>query len=96
VQTLEPLAKARSLPVETADDLAEGAELEATYELMRAVAGDGPAPLCTHGDIVQNVLDDLQRRSVPLEGPLDLRKGSTWVLDLVDGEIARGRYIPPP
>jgi 8-oxo-dGTP diphosphatase len=96
VQTLEPLAKACSLPVETADELAEGAGLEATYELMRAVAADGPAPLCTHGDIVQNVLDDLQRRSVPLEGPLELRKGSTWVLDFADGEIARGRYIAPP
>jgi phosphohistidine phosphatase SixA len=97
VQTLEPLARARSLPLETADELAEGAAaLEATYELMRAVAVNGPAPLCTHGDVVQNVLDDLQRRSVPLEGPLELHKGSTWVLDLVDGEIARGRYLPPP
>ena len=34
VQTLEPLAKARGLPLETADELAEGAPLEATYELM--------------------------------------------------------------
>lgn len=96
VQTLEPLAKAGSLPVETADELAEGAALEATYHLMRAVAADGAAPLCTHGDIVQHVLEDLQRRSVPLDGPFELRKGSTWVLELSDGEVTRGRYIPPP
>jgi phosphohistidine phosphatase SixA len=96
VQTLEPLAKARGLPIETPDELAEGAPLEATYELMRAAASDGPAPLCTHGDVVQNVLEGLQRRSVPLEGPLELRKGSTWVLELSDGDITRGRYIPPP
>jgi hypothetical protein len=96
VQTLEPLAIARGLPVETADELAEGAPLEATYELVRIVASDGPAPLCTHGDVVQNVLEDLQRRSIPLEGPLELRKGSTWDLALAGGEISRGRYIPPP
>jgi 8-oxo-dGTP diphosphatase len=96
VQTLEPLAKARGLQVETADELVEGAPLEATYELMRTIAADGPAPLCTHGDVVQNVLVDLQRRSVPLEGQLELRKGSTWVLEATDGEITRGRYIQPP
>lgn len=96
VQTLEPLAKARGLPLETADELAEGAPLEATYELMRSVAADGPAPLCTHGDIVQHVLEDLQRRNVPLQGTLELRKGSTWVLEMAVGEITRARYLPPP
>jgi phosphohistidine phosphatase SixA len=96
VQTLEPLAKAHGLPLETADELAEGAPLEATYELMCSVAAEGPGPLSTHGDIVQNVLHDLQRRNVPLEGPFELRKGSTWVLELSDAEITRGRYIPPP
>jgi phosphohistidine phosphatase SixA len=96
VQTLEPLAKARGLPVETADGLAEGAPVEATFELMRAVATDGPAPLCTHGDIVQHVLEDLQRRGVPLDGPFELRKGSTWVLEMAEGEITQGRYLPPP
>jgi 8-oxo-dGTP diphosphatase len=96
VQSLEPLAKARGLPVETADGLAEGAPVEATFELICAVATDGPAPLCTHGDIVQHVLEDLQRRGVPLDGPFELRKCSTWVLEVSDGEVTRGRYIPPP
>ncbi len=96
VQTLEPLAKARGLSVETADELAEGASLESTYELMRAIAENGAAPLSTHGDIVENVLADLRRRSATLEGPLELRKGSTWVLELDDGQITRGSYLPPP
>jgi 8-oxo-dGTP diphosphatase len=96
VQTLEPLAKAGGLPVETAEELAEGASLEASYELMWTSAADGPALLCTHGDVVHNVLVDLQRRSVPLESPLDLRKCSTWVLEASEGKITRGRYIPPP
>jgi phosphohistidine phosphatase SixA len=96
VQTLEPLAKARGLPVETADELAEGEPLEATYELMRAVAADGPAPLSTHGDVIENVLKDLQLRSVPVEGAFNLRKGSTWVLDWSGGEVTRARYVPPP
>jgi 8-oxo-dGTP diphosphatase len=96
VQSLEPLAKARGLPVETPDGLAEGAPVEAILELMPAVATDGPAPLCTHGDIVQHALEDLQRRGVPLDGPFELRKCSTWVVELSDGEVTRGRYIPPP
>jgi hypothetical protein len=33
---------------------------------------------------------------VPLEGPFELRKGSAWVLEMAEGEITRGRYLPPP
>jgi 8-oxo-dGTP diphosphatase len=96
VQTLEPMAQSRGLPVETADALAEGRSAGETFQLMLAVCGDGPAALSTHGDIVENVLDDLQRRGASIEGPLELQKGSTWILGVSDGEFESARYIPPP
>jgi phosphohistidine phosphatase SixA len=96
VQTFEPLAAARGLDVETAGGLAEGSSIGATAELMLAVSADGPAALSTHGDIVENVLDHLQRRGAEITGPLELQKGSTWVIDVSDGEFSRARYVPPP
>jgi 8-oxo-dGTP diphosphatase len=96
VQTLEPLAQSRGLGVETADELAEGSSVGRALELMLAVSADGPAALSTHGDVMENVLDDLQGRGVRIEGPLELRKGSTWIIDVSNGAFERARYIPPP
>ena len=96
VQTLEPLARSRDLPVETAEELVEGAAVEETVALMLAISADGPAALSTHGDVVQNVLGELKRRRVPLDGPLEARKGSTWVLDVSKGDFVGARYMPPP
>ena len=44
----------------------------------------------------QNMLDVLQRRGVSRDGPLELRKGSTWILDVSTGEFIGARYVPPP
>jgi hypothetical protein len=52
--------------------------------------------LSTHGDIIENVLDELAHREVPLEGPVALEKGSTWIIEVADGAFARARYVPPP
>lgn len=94
VQTLEPLAEARGLSVEPADGLAEGASTDATLSLV--LGADTPMVLCTHGDIMQNVLDAMVERDVRLDSPLELGKGSTWIIDVADGAIAGARYIAPP
>lgn len=96
VQTLEPLGRARSQPVETADALAEGASVHASLELMLEASGEGPVALSTHGDIIENVLDELTRLEVPLSGPVALEKGSTWIIDVADGSFAAARYVAPP
>ena len=96
VQTFEPLAGARSLPIEEADELAEGAARSDSVELMLEAAGDGPVALSTHGDIIMNVLDELAAHGVRLEGPVLLEKGSTWILDVEGGSFTDGRYVPPP
>jgi broad specificity phosphatase PhoE len=99
IESVAPLAKSRGLPVERADELAEGMSLSDGRRLIEKVA-DQPTVLCTHGDVVENVLTDLDDRRVPLEGgrrsPVEFAKGSTWVLDIDGDDIVGGRYIPPP
>ncbi|MGH2997116.1 MAG: SixA phosphatase family protein, partial [Gaiellaceae bacterium] len=84
VQTLEPLAQERELPLETFQGLAEGAPLEATLALALETARLGPAALCTHGDVIELLLHHLARHDVPLEtqGEIALKKGSTWILQV--------------
>jgi phosphohistidine phosphatase SixA len=88
------VAEFRELAVEEADELAEGRPVGEVLRLIEKVA-DMPTVLCTHGDVVENLLTDLRERRVPLEGEFVFPKGSTWVLDAEDGEIVRGRYLPP-
>jgi 8-oxo-dGTP diphosphatase len=85
-QTVAPLAEARALRVEPTDDLAEG-EGAAGLVLVRSLLGQtGDIVLCTHGDVVEEVLDGL---GVERDGITD--KGATWVLRR-DG----ARALSPP
>jgi phosphohistidine phosphatase SixA/8-oxo-dGTP pyrophosphatase MutT (NUDIX family) len=93
MQTLEALAADRGLPIEMADALAEGTQLEDVIELVRNVAADGPAVLCTHGDIQQLVVESLP----PNAGTVgDFRKGSTWVLEVRGNDVDLGVHHAAP
>jgi phosphohistidine phosphatase SixA len=96
VQTFEPLAEARALPIELADALAEGALRAASVELMLEAAADGPIALSTHGDVMLNALAELTLVGVELAGPVLIQKGSTWIIEVTDGTFTAGRYVPPP
>jgi broad specificity phosphatase PhoE len=95
VQTLQPLAKALDLPLETADELSEGAPVDRALALIHSAAADGPAALCTHGDVMQLVVDSLVAKGVPLEGRLEFRKGATWIIEVDGNAVAHARYLPP-
>jgi phosphohistidine phosphatase SixA len=91
VQSVEPLGEARGLTVEPTEDLAESAG----HAPLRRLLGEvGDAALCTHGDVVQDVLGWLDQHGVVLDG--GMAKGSTWVLDVVHGEVITARHLPPP
>ncbi len=96
VQTLEPLSTKRGLPLELAEELAEGAAAGEMLELMLSLAHDGPAALCTHADVMMEAVEELITAGVRLDGPLEFRKAATWVLEVQDGMFASGRYLPPP
>lgn len=95
VQTVEPLAHARGLPVEEADALAEEASAGDLLALVAKVTRE-PTALCTHGNLVPVVLDHLRRGGVRfVHPPHAWEKGSTWVLATDGGEITEARYLPP-
>jgi 8-oxo-dGTP diphosphatase len=92
-QTLDPLAHRLRLPLELSDALAEGASLTDTLRLLEKVSTTNAA-LCTHGDIVANVIEHLKQTGVAIDDER-LEKGSIWVLDTRDSEILSAHYIPP-
>ena len=69
---------------------------EASLDLLDE-AGDG-AVLCSHGDVILDLLDALVRRGTEFVTPPDWRKGSICILDAPDGEgrIATAIVEPPP
>lgn len=96
VDSVRPLATALGLDVEETDGLAEGAGA-AAIDLVAKLAED-VAVLCTHGDVIPDVLDALAAGGVGLGPAPRLKKGSTWVLEPGPGPagITKAWYLPPP
>lgn len=85
-QTVAPLAAGRGLAVEPCDDLAEGEGRAGVALVRRLLAEPAATVLCSHGDVVEEVLD-----SLGVERHGYTRKGATWVLD-----EAGAHHLPPP
>ena len=81
MQSVEPLAAARGLQVETVDALAEGTGEAAALELFRSL--DAPAVASVHGDLAFDLLGET------------LKKGATAVLDVGDDVEVLERLDPP-
>ena len=103
VQTLEPLGEACQLKVEVIDALAEGRSskaLQLVTDLINADdpdADDGSVVLCTHGDIVPEVLRNLaEEHGVELGMQVGWPKGSTWAFEHHKGQFSTAMYLPPP
>jgi 8-oxo-dGTP diphosphatase len=95
VQTLEPLGQRLGLVVEPDERLAEGTGADGALRLADELSGTGGV-LCSHGDVIPDVLDALVRDGVKLRDGLRWQKASTWVLSRDGGRLAKGRYLPPP
>lgn len=95
IETLAPLAAVTGLVVEEHPDLAEGAG-NASVSLIRDLAGE-TAALCTHGDIVPEVLNALVAEDeMDLGSEPHWAKGSTWVLETAAGRFVEARYLAAP
>ena len=99
-ETVAPLDERLGLPVEDSDALSEGAPLSEALRLIDKVS-DKPTVLCTHGDVIGDLLYHFGGQHARLDAgddaaPSELRfpKGSTWVLDVEDGQVVRGRFLP--
>ena len=98
VQTVQPLADALGIVVEPHPALAEGADLDATWALLEALAGDQDTVLCSHGDVIPPLLDRLARRGLPVQGAgHDVTKGSVWTIEAAaDGSLTNARLAFAP
>lgn len=94
VQTLEPLAARLGTEIRHDDRLAEGAPFEPVLDLLAEV--DCCAVLCSHGDIVTDVIQALHRRGMEVKSSPDWRKGSIWVLKRKHDRITTAKVWPPP
>jgi phosphohistidine phosphatase SixA len=94
VQTLEPLADKLGVEIVRDHRLYEGEPFEPVLELLNEV--DDGAVLCSHGDIIPDVIQALVRRGMEVQTPADWRKASIWVLKRKGDRISRGKVWPPP
>ena len=95
MQTVEPIARAHRMKVQAEAGLAEGRGLEAAYRFFTDPKAD-EVVLCTHGDIVWELVEDLTKRRVLPAFREDFDKGSTWVVEVKAGAPVKARYIPAP
>jgi 8-oxo-dGTP diphosphatase len=97
VTTVQPTAEKLGLDVRHAPELAEGAGGKSAVALMHELlAKKGDTVLCTHGDIIPEVLRIVARDDVRFGDELRWAKGSTWVFEAHGSTITEARYLPPP
>lgn len=96
-QTVEPLAGALSLDIETHAALAEDAAIDELWRLLEELAAV-EAVVCTHGNLIGPILDRLHRQGAELvTDRWTCNKGSVWTIEVgAGGAFARARYSPPP
>jgi 8-oxo-dGTP diphosphatase len=95
VQTLEPLAEQRKLPIEPRKDLEEGSGGESILRIVQEFKGRNVV-LCTHGDLVEEFLEQLVQKGLVPRGRANMEKGSTWVVEETAGKITGARYVAAP
>ena len=96
VETVGPLAERLGLKPEHDLDLMEGAGPGGASRLAATATSESGIVLCTHGDVIWELLSDLEAAGVPLTAGIPAKKGSVWVLEVDAGAIVRGTYQPPP
>jgi 8-oxo-dGTP diphosphatase len=96
IQTLEPLAEETDLAVHIEPRIEEDSPLERSLAALE----DAPdnAVLCSHGDVIPDVLNGLIRRGMFVDAgaPLALRKAATFILHRENGVFVRAEYWAPP
>ena len=84
------------LSVQLTDSLAEGAGIEDAWALLESVLADtASAALCSHGDVIPDLLRRAQLRGMVIPGKAGCAKGSVWTIDFVDGQPDVGTYSQP-
>lgn len=90
--TVQPLAEALGLPVESVDELSEGHGADA-IRLMTTMEGES-AVLCTHGDVATELLEVLVPDTTsPDRKAFKLQKGEVWVVQSTGSSLVIAQHI---
>ena len=94
LETVQPLAGRLGRPVEPSEALGVDGTGPGVLELLTDPALER-AVLCTHGEIIGKVFDELQLAGIELSDPPRWPKASTWILQLAGGQRWKGTYLEP-
>lgn len=95
-QTLEPLASHLGLVIEETPALLEGTVVHEARALLDSVTA-GDVVLCSHGDVIPDLVRRAQGRGMLVPGKSGCAKGSVWTFQHWDGTgFATGIYTPIP
>ncbi len=93
IETVEPIAHARTMHVNSSAALAEGHGLAGLNEFILEPGLD-QVVICTHGDIVWELVEFLVNRRLIRPGEGGFEKASTWVLSVEDSEVVKAQFLP--
>jgi 8-oxo-dGTP diphosphatase len=97
VETLEPLATELGLRVETDARLYEGSDGPAALALAEELQALGDVgALCSHGDVIPDLLSELRVNGTSFHHTLTWPKGSIWVLTGNGDHWTDAEHIPAP
>lgn len=97
VETVRPLAERLGLPLETDHRLYEGHDPGALLDLvMGASSQHGDLVLCSHGDLIPELLRLVTLRGAELIGQRMVEKGSVWSIEFENGRPLTARHTPAP
>jgi 8-oxo-dGTP diphosphatase len=94
LQSAKPLVNAIRIQAETDRRLRVGGSPESGLKLIRELRGESAA-IITHGEVIGPLIGNLASDGVPLDGPMEWKKGSIWILEATKGKVRSGRYLPP-
>ncbi len=96
-QTVAPVAERLGLDIANAPELLEGESSKHALALVLELAAKrGDSVLCTHGDLVPDLLDRLRHHGLVLDADPAFAKGSTWHLAWDSDRFTIATYLPPP
>ncbi len=90
IETVEPLSQKLGIAIHPDTRLVEGASLEDAWAILEE-NGEETVVLCSHGDLIPELVERNQRRGMRTTEPIGFSKGSIWTLRGWDGtRFARG------
>ena len=99
-QTVEPLAREMDAQISLEPTLTEeayGADPKAARRQVMAIAARGGTPvICTQGRVIPYLIDWWCTRDGVTPDKSRNRKGSTWILSLVDGRLIAADHLASP